>query len=112
MNAGDLATARDYLTLAVRHARRGRNDADAARRLAVRHHLLARTRRPDRPRHSRRGRRHQPRLGRPSQAVCAQLALSSLDPDPLATVKSLVKHENASGDGAGHNGTGNPATNR
>ena len=87
----------------------GRDDADAARRLAVRHHL---------PWHEldaltahaclddAEGTSH----GWAAQAgqLQAQLVPPGLDPDPLATVERLVKAEKGNGDDAGDNDAQNP----
>jgi tetratricopeptide (TPR) repeat protein len=86
---------------------RGRDDADTARRLAVRHHLpwheldalTAHTALDDAE-----GTSH----GWAAQAaqLHAQLAPPGLDPDPLATVERLVQDEKAKRDDAGDNDAG------
>jgi tetratricopeptide (TPR) repeat protein len=87
----------------------GRDDADAAQRMAVRHHL---------PWHEldaldahtaldeAEGARH----GWAAQAeqLHARLVPPGLDPNPLATVERLVEDEKAKGDGEGDNDAANP----
>jgi tetratricopeptide (TPR) repeat protein len=87
----------------------GRDDADAARRLAIRHHL---------PWHEldaltahatldeAEGTSHDWAIR--ARQLHAQLVPPGLDPNPLATVERLVNDEKASQDGAGDNDTGKP----
>ena len=87
----------------------GRDDADAARRLAVRHHLPwheldaltahATLDQADGTSHD---------WSAQAEQLHAQLAPPGLDPDPMATVERLVKKEKISRDGAGDNDAGNP----
>ena len=87
----------------------GRDDADAARRLAVRHHLpwheldavCAHASLDDAEGISHGWAAH-------ARQLQAQLVPPSLDPDPLATVERLVKAQKAAGDDAADNDAGNP----
>jgi tetratricopeptide (TPR) repeat protein len=85
----------------------GRDDADAAQRLAVRHHL---------PWHELDALRAHASLDEAegtshdwaaqARQLHAQLAPPGLDPNPLATVERLVNEEKASRDDASHNDAG------
>jgi tetratricopeptide (TPR) repeat protein len=87
----------------------GRDDADAALRMAVRHHL---------PWHELDAMTAHAALDEAegishdwaaqADRLQAQLVPPGLDPDPLATVERLVNEEKARQDDAGDNDTGNP----
>ena len=87
----------------------GRDDADAARRLAVRHHLpwheldalTAHASLDDAEGTSHGWAVH-------ARQLQAQLAPPGLDPDPLATIERLVKTQKVSGDDADDNDARNP----